>query len=129
VTSDSGLDGASTGDVGADSSVSPIAFSISSFGEVAISLSSGVMVEVGASLGTARRIVPPRLLVSTLPIIVHLLLFALPPELGPVAKLVVPKPMLVLVKASVCIVGTGESVPLRLNIDTLRLAVLFELGS
>jgi hypothetical protein len=130
VTSDSGLEGGSTGDVGADSSVNPIAFNISSFGEVAISLSSGVMVDPGASFGTARNIVPPWLFVSgTLPIIDHLLLFALPTELDPLVEKGIVSPMLVVGKASACTVGTGVSVPFRLKIDILRLAILFELGS
>lgn len=117
------------GDVGADSGVKPIALKISSFGEVAISLSSGVIVLFGtwASLGTARSIVPVGSGTSTLPDSVHLLLLARPIELDPVGE-GVPNTILFPDITNACVVCTGDSVPLRLNMETLRLK-LFELGS
>lgn len=129
VISVSGLEGPSIGDVGADSDDIPIALSISSLGEVAISLSNGVIEAFGASFGTARRIVPSGILTSTLPDSDHLLLLALLIELDPFVGEGVPNAILFPDSTSACVVGIGVSVPLRLKIETLRLAKLLELGS
>jgi hypothetical protein len=129
VISASGLEGP-IGDVGADSGDRPIALNISSLGEVAISLSNGVMVVFGASLGTARSIVPSGILASTRPDSVHLLLLALLSDAEPlVGEDGAPQAMLTLDKAKACAVGVGVSVPFLLNMDTLLRAMLFEAGS
>ena len=130
VESCSGLEGLlSIGDVGADSRLRPMALKISSLGEVAISLSKGVMHVFGASFGTALNIVPSGIFESNLPANFHLLLRAFPIELDPLVGEDDPNIMLFPGSTNACVVWVGDPVPLRLKIDTLLLAMLFELGS
>lgn len=124
-----GLEGLSAGEVGADSALNPMALKISSLGEMDISLSNGVMHVLGASFGTARNMVPPEGFTSTRPVRLHLLFLTRVVGADVLADDDRPNIILLLVKSSGCVASVGESVPLRLKMETLRLAMLDELGS
>ena len=118
------------GEVGSDvGGLRPMFLRISSFGEVAISLSRGVTVLplITGSLGTIRRIVPSTAFTSVLFPNFHFLDLegcASPTGIGGGET----KVMLNVVAANAWVCGVGLSVPLRLNMETLRRLMPFEEG-
>ena len=85
--------------------------------------SRSMVVERGLSSHPGQKTPFAGLLLSTRPVKVHLLLLARPIDEDPLMETI-----LLCETTSGRVAGIGDSVPFRLKIDTLRLAMLLELG-